>query len=588
MKIKELLAVDTKTAQQEKSRHSFTLRSLKTIYKGVRIPWGKFIIASIGCMVLGVIFGIRALFTARIAAGDFSQVSDIVLYAAISLTTWLVSLVGMLLDTSGHIVVGGVRKKVWRKVLTLPMTHFDSESPNKTLSRITNDVETASIPFSFTIWIITVLAGLLGTLTASTAGMNRNMLLLIMGGFVVTVVCCAISSRMLVKSGYYENSRLSIFTSYLSERLSNFKLMKASLAEKKELHKAMQLIDLRYKAGLYHALSYTANYLALNVSNFITYFVCFIVGAFFIKDGAVENGSGLYTIYIYATSITGVLLMLGNIILQMIQAAGKSSEYAAMIDYADEDIEAGEDMPQENRDIILDHISFSYDANKKSLKNLNAVIPAGKVTAIIGPNGSGKTTAIKLIDRLYPDCDGTLYLKDQPADRYSLRSWRDQFGVVSQNAGLFSGSIRANLCYGAEGDVPAELLDQIIDLSGVRDIVDKHEEGLEYDVGINGSHLSGGEQQRLAIARAMLKNPHYLILDEATANLDTETAQKIQKGIDVLSKGRTVIVIAHDYDTVKNADHIIVINDGCTEAEGTAEELSEKSEFFREFSGLTA
>ncbi|MBR1814654.1 MAG: ABC transporter ATP-binding protein [Lachnospiraceae bacterium] len=274
------------------------------------------------------------------------------------------------------------------------------------------------------------------------------------------------------------------------------------------------------------------------------------------------------------------LLTIATIICSFCAAAGQSTQFAKIFDEKEEDIARGSEMPDMAEDICIENADFSYDGNKKVLEGVSCTIKEGKVNAIIGTNGSGKSTLVKLIDRLYTAADGNMTLGGQKASEISLKAWRSKFGIVSQNASLFSGTIRSNILYGMEREVSEDELWQVIRITGIEDILAAHEDGLDFDVGINGSHLSGGEQQRIAIARAMIKNPDYLILDEATANLDTKTAKKIEAGIDAIMKGRTVISIAHSFDAIKKADNIIVLDKGEVIGSGSHNELLDTCDFY--------
>lgn len=233
-------------------------------------------------------------------------------------------------------------------------------------------------------------------------------------------------------------------------------------------------------------------------------------------------------------------------------------------------------------DLRLDAVSFGY-GDRLAVEGVSAVIPQGKITAIIGPNGSGKSTLIKLIDRLYSAERGEVRMGKISASDASLKAWREQFGMVSQNASLFSGSIRANICYGIGREVSEEELRRVVKLANLEDVIDDHDGGLDYEIGIKGTGLSGGEQQRVAIARALLKNPNVLILDEATANLDAKTEAEVKKGLLELMKGRTVIEIAHNYSAIQDADYVIVLNHGRMAGSGTPAELEISCGFFRQF-----
>ena len=262
-------------------------------------------------------------------------------------------------------------------------------------------------------------------------------------------------------------------------------------------------------------------------------------------------------------------------------AVGGSRKLATVFKMEEEDTETGRALSEAKGDIVLKDSSFSY-GDHEALNDISVVIPYGKITAIIGPNGSGKSTLAKLIDRLYPANNGDILLGDENATDVSLKSWRQQFGIVSQSPSLFSGSIRDNICYGLEREVSQEELDRVVQLSGLEDIIAAHPEGLDYEIGLKGNRLSGGEQQRVAIARALLKNPQYLILDEATANLDVRTEAEVSDGLRELMKDRTVIIIAHDYQVVRDADQFIIMKEGTIETVGTLQEVS-GNDYFRQF-----
>ncbi len=260
---------------------------------------------------------------------------------------------------------------------------------------------------------------------------------------------------------------------------------------------------------------------------------------------------------------------------------GGSKKLVSVFRLDEENIIKGKDLPNEIDDIKLDHVSFAYD-NKMVVNDVNCVIPKGKTTAIIGQNGSGKSTLIKLIDRLYESNKGDIYYGTNKAKDVSLKSWRNEFAIVSQDAHLFSGSIKSNITYGLNRDASDKEINDAITKANLTDVVASHEEGLNYNIGIKGSHLSGGEQQRIAIARAIIKNPNYLILDEASANLDKKTEKEVIDSLKELMKNRTTIVIAHDYSAIENADNIIVLDHGAIKYSGTKDEILAKSNILQE------
>ncbi len=261
-------------------------------------------------------------------------------------------------------------------------------------------------------------------------------------------------------------------------------------------------------------------------------------------------------------------------------AAGGSRKLKSIFAMKEEDTETGAaSVPTD--DITLKDVTFGYQETTV-IDHVSVVIPKGKVTAVIGPNGSGKSTLIKLIDRLYPAEGGDLRIGEADASDVSLKAWRSQFAVVSQNTAVFAGTIRSNICYGAAEPVSEEALRRAVRLANLEEVVASRQGGLDYEVGVKGAGLSGGEQQRVAIARALLKDPQVLILDEATANLDAKTEAEVKKGLNELMKGRTVIEIAHNYAAIRDADYVVVLDQGRLADSGSPGEMEERCAFYRQ------
>lgn len=260
---------------------------------------------------------------------------------------------------------------------------------------------------------------------------------------------------------------------------------------------------------------------------------------------------------------------------------GGSKKLVSVFSEQEEDVSSGTELPAGNNDIRIEDLTFAYE-EQPVLSNVNAIIPQGKVTALVGQNGSGKSTLAKLLDRLYPADGGNIYLGDTPVAPVSLRSWRSRFAVVSQKHGLFSGTLRDNICYGAEQNVGEKELSDAVKLARLEDVISAHPGGLDYEIGIHGKGLSGGEQQRVAIARALIRNASILILDEATGNLDAKTEKQIMEATTELMRGKTVIKIAHNASAIKGADHVIVLDRGFVADSGTPKEVEERNPFFQQ------
>ena len=232
-------------------------------------------------------------------------------------------------------------------------------------------------------------------------------------------------------------------------------------------------------------------------------------------------------------------------------------------------------------DIVYEHVRFSYDPEKPLLTDIDFTVPGGKMYAIVGPSGSGKSTVVNLIPRLYDVLGGRVTVAGVDVRDFDLTYLRSQIGVVTQDSYLFNGTIRENLLYARE-DATQEELDAACHIANLSDFIANQPEGYETVVGNRGLKLSGGEKQRLSIARVILKDPKILILDEATSALDSITENAIQEALEALMEGRTSIVIAHRLSTILKADRILVVKDGVIAESGTHEELLEKGGTYRE------
>ena len=232
-------------------------------------------------------------------------------------------------------------------------------------------------------------------------------------------------------------------------------------------------------------------------------------------------------------------------------------------------------------DIRYEHVSFSYDPEKPLLTDIDFTVPAGKMYAIVGPSGSGKSTVVNFLPRLYDVLGGRVTIAGVDVRDFDLEYLREQIGVVTQDSYLFNGTIRENLLYANEQATPEEI-EAACYIANLSDFIAAQPEGLETMVGNRGLKLSGGEKQRLSIARVILKDPKILILDEATSALDSITENAIQDALEALMEGRTSIVIAHRLSTILKADRILVVKDGVIAEQGTHEELLERGGTYRE------
>ena len=236
-------------------------------------------------------------------------------------------------------------------------------------------------------------------------------------------------------------------------------------------------------------------------------------------------------------------------------------------------------LPPIKEEVRLVGVSFSYN-KVKVLKNINLKVKVGEIVALVGPTGVGKTTLVNLIPRVYDPTSGHTDIDNRDIKELTLRSLREQKGIVTQETILFNDTVRRNIAYGRE-DISEKEITAAAEAANAHAFIIKMPEGYDTKIGDRGARLSGGERQRLAIARAILKDPAILILDEATSALDSESERLVQEALDKLMKGRTTFVIAHRLSTVRKADIIVVLDKGEIVERGRHDELLAKGGLYK-------
>lgn len=279
---------------------------------------------------------------------------------------------------------------------------------------------------------------------------------------------------------------------------------------------------------------------------------------------------------LYTSMIYGPLRMFSNMPRQIINFITSTSKVFEIIDESEEIADTnGAKQPKIKGDIDINHISFGYDSGTEVLTNIDLHIKSGEFIGLVGKSGVGKSTLINLIMRMYDVEDGSICIDGIDVREISQECLRSQMGVVLQETFLFSGTIYQNISYAKPNATRDEVI-SVAKLAGCHDFIIRLPDGYDTKVGEKGHSLSGGERQRVAIARALLHNPRILILDEATASLDTETEKQIQDALKHLSANRTTIAIAHRLSTLRNASRLVVLDKGRVAEVGTHDELMEK------------
>jgi len=281
---------------------------------------------------------------------------------------------------------------------------------------------------------------------------------------------------------------------------------------------------------------------------------------------------------LYSRKFSGPINEMANIMNDLQSALAAAERVFALLDELPEakDTEAMVELKTVNGDIILEHVRFSYEANQVIINDLSLQVEAGKLIAIVGPTGAGKTTIINLLMRFYDASAGNIYVDGNEVHELTRDSLRKAFAMVLQDTWIFHGSIYENLTYGKENATMAEVV-KAAKAARIHSFIEHLPNGYETILSDEGTNISKGQEQLLTIARAMLMDAKMLILDEATSNVDTRTEKKIQEAMRHLMKNKTCFVIAHRLSTIQNADLILVVDRGDVVERGTHEELMEEA-----------
>ncbi|WP_415294757.1 ABCB family ABC transporter ATP-binding protein/permease [Candidatus Pelagibacter sp. Uisw_113] len=308
--------------------------------------------------------------------------------------------------------------------------------------------------------------------------------------------------------------------------------------------------------------------------------IMLVMSVYGIKSGEINIG-GFVVINAYMLQLYQPLNWLGSVYREIRQALTDMENMFSLLEVAPTTNDDLEDIPQSNdAEIRFENVSFDYDIRRTIIKNISFIVPNGKKVAIVGPTGAGKSTISRLLFKFYDPKEGNIFINNTNVNKISQNSLRKIIGVVPQDTVLFNDTIYYNIAYGNTGATKEEVISAAQN-ADIHDFITILPDGYETIVGERGLKLSGGEKQRVAIARTILKNPKIFFFDEATSALDTSTEKEIQKNLENVSKGKTTLIIAHRLSTAANADNIIVLDQGTIIEQGTHESLLlEKGKYF--------
>jgi ATP-binding cassette subfamily B protein len=371
--------------------------------------------------------------------------------------------------------------------------------------------------------------------------------------------------------------QVGLLNSQLANNIGGIATIKSFTSEDFEM-KRIAKESAKYRAHNQHAIRLSSAFVPLIRMAIVCGFIATLVygGHLTITE---QLSVGVYSTLIFMTQrLLWPLTRLGQTLDLYQRAMASSARIFSLLDEPITMQDGHEAMPtsEVKGAISLQNLSFAYHPQIPILRELNLEIEAGKVTAIVGATGAGKSTLLKLLLRFYEASSGTILVDDRRLPDIKLEDLRSAIAFVSQDVFLFHGTVRENIAYGRPSATEEELVDAA-KIAEAHEFIEELVDGYETIVGERGHKLSGGQRQRLSIARAVLKNSPILILDEATSSVDNETEAAIQRSLDTIAKGRTMILIAHRLSTVRNADAIYVLDQGRLAESGTHEELLAKA-----------
>jgi ATP-binding cassette subfamily B protein len=496
---------------------------------------------------------------------------------AISIVSGVLGVVQTLLSNQvGQRVMHDLRSQVYRHLQRLSLAFFTRTRTGEVQSRISNDIGgVQSVVTSTATSIVSNVTTVVATIVAMIALDWRLTLfaLALLPLFVLLTRRVGNERRKIAKT---TQETLADISSLVQESLSVSGIMLGkTMGRSRELadrfeSDSLRLADLEVRQRMAGRWVMSSIQMTFSILPAAVYWF----GGWWLASG--HTGITIGTLVAFTTLQTRLLFPIGSLLGVQLDVQTSLALFDRIFDYLDQPVDIEEKTDAiavaEAGDVVFDRVWFRYDENSSTLENVSFTVPAGTTTALVGETGSGKTTLGYLAARLYDVAEGSITIGGVDVRDLSFDALSDLVGVVSQETYLFHASVRENLRF-AKPDASDEEIEAAAEAARIHHVIAELPEGYDTIVGERGYRFSGGEKQRIAIARTILRNPPILVLDEATSSLDTETERLVQEALDRLSEGRTTIAIAHRLSTVRDADQIVVLDHGRIVEIGRHEEL---------------
>lgn len=565
----------------------FDFSLLKRVFQFAAPYKTKFYISITLAIVLAVITPVRPILI-QLTVNDYIQHKKADMLLQVTLWQILLIIVETVLRFYftfitawlGQTVVKDLRVKVYNKILGLNLSQFDKTPIGTLTTRTINDIETINDIFAD--GLIPILADLLSIIAILFAMFwtNWKLALISIIPFPILIIAAYYFKESVNKSFIKVRNAVANLNAFVQEHISGMQIVQAFAAEKREFNKFKEINKEHRNANIKAIFAYAVFFPIVEIVLAISIGLLVWYGAVLANND--PNGQGMkmfgevLSFYLLLNMLFRPLRVIADKfnVLQMGMVA--SERVFKVLDNEDfippSAVDAYAPTGHIKGKVEFDHVSFAYVEENYVLKDISFTINPGETFALVGHTGSGKTSIISLLNRLYHIQKGTIKIDDVNIENYQLDALRSKIGVVLQDVFLFSGSVMDNVTLRNPG-ITKEQVIEAAKLIGMHDFIMQLPGGYDYNVMERGATLSMGQRQLLSFIRTLLYDPSILILDEATSSIDTESEQLIQKAIDTLIAGRTSIVIAHRLSTIRKADKILVLDKGEIKELGSHEEL---------------
>ena len=503
----------------------------------------------------------------------------LIVYVSASLLTIAINVIMMYVSKW---IARNMRRDVFEKLMRLPVSYFDRNSAGDIISRVSYDIDVVSTCIATdVVQIITSLITVVGSLFMMlTISPVLSIIVLVT---IPLSVGYAVNMRKKTQPRYAKRSKAyGVMNGFVEEMLSGQKTIQAYAYEGK-VSGSFDEVN-RGAADAYYDADYYGSTMGPTMGgiNNISLGLIGLLGSILYMFGKASLGQ-ISSFILYSRKFSGPINEIANIINELFSALAAAERVFNLLDEDEEPADAAEPKVLDNvrGDVEMEHVSFGYVPGKIILHDLSLKADPGKLVAIVGPTGAGKSTIINLLMRFYDNQGGSIYVDGTEIRDYTRASLRTAYAMVLQDTWLFNGTIFENIAYGKEGATMDEVV-AAAKVAHIHPFIMRLPEGYNTVISDDGGNISKGQKQLLTIARAMLYDAKMLILDEATSNVDTGTEREVQDAMRRLMQDKTCFVIAHRLSTIKNADTILVVNNGDVVEQGTHAELMRKKGFYHQ------